>query len=130
MGWAAAAMRRAWYGLNPEIRKSRAHTQKGDFVLGTPRQAFDCVMVVATGAARKLAGVRPAWPWITFPAMRFVRRRLKGGLRVFEWGCGMSTVWFERRGWCQKCLPRGIRGASCLQREIRVLPRRLAQTER
>ena len=47
MRWAIAATKRAWFGLNPESRKSRAHTQKGDFVLGTPRQAFDCVMAVA-----------------------------------------------------------------------------------
>jgi len=65
--------------------------------LGSLGDAADCIAAVATGVARKAAGIRPVLPWITFPAMRFLRARITPNTRVFEWSCGMSTLWFERR---------------------------------
>lgn len=58
---------------------------------------WDCVAAVATGFARLALDWRPRLPWITFPALRFLRRRLGPRSRVFEWGCGMSTLWLDRR---------------------------------
>jgi len=97
MSQLAAIGKRLWFGQNPELRKSRFHTQKLQFALGSPGGVADCVAAVATGVARKAAGIRPVLPWITFPAMRFLRVRITPSTRVFEWGCGMSTLWFERR---------------------------------
>jgi len=37
------------------------------------------------------------WPWITFPAMRWLRSYLRPSMAVFEWGAGGSTVFFARR---------------------------------
>ncbi|MCL6545622.1 MAG: hypothetical protein K6T61_10365 [Bryobacteraceae bacterium] len=93
----AAVTRRLWFGLNPELRKSRFHTQKGQYTLGSLSQAADFAAALATGFARKAAGIRPVLSWITFPAMRFLRARITRETRVFEWGCGMSTLWYERR---------------------------------
>jgi hypothetical protein len=41
--------------------------------------------------------MRLVLPWITFPAMRFLKAHLTPETRVFQWGSGMSTLWFERR---------------------------------
>ena len=78
------AAKRVWFGVAPELRKSRFHTQKGQFTLNSFRQAADLAAAMATGLARKAAGVRPALPWITFPAIRFLKRRLTPESRVFE----------------------------------------------
>jgi hypothetical protein len=96
MNWFAVVSKRLWFGLNPELRKSRFHTQKGQFTLNSLSQAADFAAAVATGVLRRVAGVRPVLPWITFPAMRFLRERITPNTRVFEWGSGMSTLWFER----------------------------------
>jgi hypothetical protein len=86
------AAKRVWFGVAPELRKSRFHTQKGQFTLTFLRQAVDFAAALAMGLARKAAGVRPVLPWITFPAIRFLERRLTAESRVFEWGSGMSTL--------------------------------------
>jgi hypothetical protein len=36
-------------------------------------------------------------PWITYPAIEFLAPRLRGDLRVFEYGCGHSTLWWAAR---------------------------------
>lgn len=36
-------------------------------------------------------------PWITFPAMRWLRAHLRPSMSVFEWGSGGSTVFLARR---------------------------------
>lgn len=38
-----------------------------------------------------------AIPWWTYSAVHFIEPRLTPGLRVFEYGCGSSTVWLSRR---------------------------------
>ena len=92
-----SAGRRLWFGANPVVRKSRFHTQKEQFALSSLADAADCLAALATGVGRKGAGLRPVLPWITFPAIRFLRARVRQDTRVFEWGCGMSTLWYERR---------------------------------
>lgn len=38
-------------------------------------------------------------PWINFNAFRYLTNNLKQGMKVFEWGCGSSTIF-----WCEnKC---------------------------
>jgi len=37
------------------------------------------------------------WPWITFPAMRWLASYLRPSMSVFEWGSGGSTLFFARR---------------------------------
>lgn len=38
-----------------------------------------------------------ALPWFTYPAIFFLRKRLKPEMAVFEYGSGGSTVWWSRR---------------------------------
>jgi len=38
-----------------------------------------------------------ALPWITYPAIAFLAGRLHGGMSVFEYGCGASTLWWAQR---------------------------------
>jgi len=33
-------------------------------------------------------------PWITYPAFRQLQRMIKPGLKVFEYGCGASSLWW------------------------------------
>jgi hypothetical protein len=55
-------------------------------------------------------------PWITYPAIEFLKRKIRKDMVVFEYGCGMSTLWWERktkqviavehdRVWYEKMLP-------------------------
>ncbi len=43
------------------------------------------------------APLQDARPWITFPAMEFLRRKLTSSMRVFEYGSGGSTLFFCTR---------------------------------
>jgi Methyltransferase domain len=36
-------------------------------------------------------------PWITYPSLAFLQTRLRKEFRLFEYGCGNSTLWFARR---------------------------------
>jgi hypothetical protein len=36
-------------------------------------------------------------PWITYPAIVFLTPRVNGGMCVFEYGCGASTLWWAAR---------------------------------
>jgi Methyltransferase domain len=36
-------------------------------------------------------------PWMTFPAIAFLEKTLRPGMRVFEWGSGGSTLFFAQR---------------------------------
>jgi hypothetical protein len=36
-------------------------------------------------------------PWITYPAIDFVKKRLRSDMTVFEYGCGWSTLWWASR---------------------------------
>jgi hypothetical protein len=36
-------------------------------------------------------------PWVTYSFLHFIERRLNKGLRVFEYGCGNSTLWYAER---------------------------------
>ncbi len=37
-------------------------------------------------------------PWMTYPFLSFIEPRLNKNMRVFEYGCGYSTMW-----WADKC---------------------------
>ncbi len=37
------------------------------------------------------------WPWYTFKAITFIRDRLHKTMRVFEYGCGSSTIFYAQR---------------------------------
>lgn len=36
-------------------------------------------------------------PWISYPAIDFLQNRIKNNMRIFEYGCGGSTVWWAER---------------------------------
>lgn len=36
-------------------------------------------------------------PWYTYSAIHFIEERLQPGMRVFEYGCGNSTLWYAQR---------------------------------
>lgn len=38
-----------------------------------------------------------AIPWCTYPFIHFLKPRLKSEFRVFEYGCGNSTLWYAER---------------------------------
>lgn len=39
-------------------------------------------------------------PWYTYCAIHFLEGRLQSGMRVFEYGCGNSTLWYAERVAC------------------------------
>ena len=36
-------------------------------------------------------------PWITYPAIEFIKRRIQPSMSVFEYGSGGSTIWWANR---------------------------------
>jgi len=55
-------------------------------------------------------------PWITYPAIEFLKKRIHKDMSVFEYGCGGSTLWWASRvkqivsvehdkDWYQRILP-------------------------
>ena len=36
-------------------------------------------------------------PWLTYPAIDFIERRIRPDMCVFEFGCGASTLWWAQR---------------------------------
>jgi precorrin-6B methylase 2 len=36
-------------------------------------------------------------PWMTYPAVEFLRKRIRKNMSVFEYGCGTSTLWWASR---------------------------------
>jgi hypothetical protein len=36
-------------------------------------------------------------PWYTYPAIKFIEGRLKSSMKVYEFGCGNSTLWYSQR---------------------------------
>ena len=88
---------RLWYGLDPELRRSRFHRQKGHLALGSPKHRLDCVLALTTAMTRNVFRWGPQASSFTFPAAQFLKRRLRPPHGVFERGSGMSTLWLERR---------------------------------
>lgn len=71
-------------------------------------------------------------PWITFPAMRWLRGHLRPSMSVFEWGSGGSTVFLAQRAgrvvsieydqtWCQAVEAR-LRKAGLQNVRLRYFP--------
>jgi len=53
---------------------------------------------IASTVRFKLTGSRAALPWLGYRATRRIARIVGPGTRVLEFGSGLSTVWFARRG--------------------------------
>ena len=65
-------------------------------------------------------------PWITVPATRFLKETVQPGMRIFEWGCGGSTLFYASKGcevtsiehslpWCKLVAERlsGLQNTQC-----------------
>lgn len=73
-------------------RKTRFHTSNGYLCL-RPSQFL---RAFATTLGRIVLHKYSAVPWLTFPAITYLEPRISGR-RVFEFGSGMSTLWFAAR---------------------------------
>lgn len=82
--------------ISSPLRSSRFHTEKGQFALRSRRAVGDAAAALVTAIARVSLGHLVAEPWVASNAFRFVRARLGPSARVFEWGAGMSTVWYDK----------------------------------
>jgi|SRR5208283_1349601 hypothetical protein len=78
------------------LRRSRFHTEKGQFAIRSARDAADAASALLTAVLRVGFGHLVPKPWVASSAFRYVRASLKPSARVFEWGAGMSTVWYDR----------------------------------
>lgn len=78
------------------LRPSRFHTEKGQFAIRGARDAADAASAFLTAALRVSFGHLRPEPWIASNAFRYLRATLVPSARVFEWGAGMSTVWYDR----------------------------------
>jgi hypothetical protein len=51
---------------------------------------------LVTAGIRKMVGWRVPIPWIALPAWRYIKNTVPQNAVVFEWGSGMSTIWYEK----------------------------------
>jgi hypothetical protein len=79
-----------------ELRPTRFHDEKGTFAIRSLRDVADCAYALATAVLRRTFGWRLPLPWIALPALRHIQRTLSKDATIFEWGSGMSTIWYER----------------------------------
>lgn len=86
--------RKLWTGGSD--RSSRFHDALNNVALQSPRMVLDCAFSLVTAAVRYCFNYRLPVPWITLDAWRFLKKHLKPDARIFEWGSGMSTLWYER----------------------------------
>ena len=42
--------------------------------------------------------IKQKLPWISWPAIDYLKETIKPGMRVFEWGAGGSTIYFAKKG--------------------------------
>ena len=49
------------------------------------------------GQNRPINAEKAPIPWFTYPAIDFLEQRLRPNLSVFEFGSGMSTLWWSKR---------------------------------
>ena len=76
-------------------RISRFHDRHSTFAMRTAQDWLDAFYALATAILRVAFGYHPRLPLIALPATRFLRQNLQPKMKVFEWGSGMSTLWYE-----------------------------------
>jgi len=72
-------------------RKTRFHTSNGHLCLNPSEVLRALTTTVGRVVFHRYARV----PWLAFPAIQYLER-LISGKRIFEFGSGMSTLWFAR----------------------------------
>jgi hypothetical protein len=77
-------------------RLSRFHDARNTLALRTASDCLDASYALCTAILRVTVGYRPRHPMMACNAVRFLRDQLRPEWKVFEWGLGMSTLWFER----------------------------------
>ncbi len=80
---------------NSSFRKSRFHDAKGNFI-GWSRLIKHTPIAVMTTLARVLFGYRFQLPWISYQSIFLFNSFLNKDKCVFEFGSGMSTVWYAK----------------------------------
>lgn len=78
-----------------DMRKSRLHDEKGNFV-AVNRLLSHAPRAVLTGLLRLSVDYRPAQPWISYSAISVLGKHLTRSSRVLEFGSGMSTIWYAK----------------------------------
>ncbi|SDH20644.1 Predicted O-methyltransferase YrrM [Bradyrhizobium sp. Rc2d] len=75
-----------------QSRKSRFHTASGVLCVNP----FEVAYAATTTLSRAMFGVLVRRPWLVGKALPIIESRVPGA-RVFEYGAGMSTLWFSNK---------------------------------
>ena len=78
-------------------RKTRAHSEKGILGFGEAVDLLDSARSFLGHLSRLVTRRNPRLPWLTYGSIRYLKCALPPDARVFEFGGGMSTLWFENR---------------------------------
>ena len=73
-------------------RRSRFHTESGTLCI----DPFQLSFAFVTTLLRRTAGYHVPFPWLVWPAIRFLSREVKDK-DIFEFGSGNSTSWYADR---------------------------------
>jgi len=80
---------------NNKNQKSRLHDEKGNLV-STKNIVLHLLPAFSSGMGRVLFNYRPQLPWISYTAIKEIRKHLNMNSIVLEFGSGMSTLWFSK----------------------------------
>ncbi|MGJ5813072.1 hypothetical protein [Paludibaculum fermentans] len=78
--------------------RRRVFDEKGQLGVRSIRDVGDAGFALSTAISRICLSHLVVRPWITSGAFRFLKDKVKPGARVFEWGSGMSTLWWDQQG--------------------------------
>jgi hypothetical protein len=73
----------------------RFHDEKGNPGITEPAHLLDAAYSLFTAVLRCTVGYRPCRPWIVRRAWKAILPHIGPHSKVFEWGGGMSTLWYE-----------------------------------
>lgn len=109
-----------------EYRKTRFHSEKGEFGIKDARDILDMCNSFYSHLRRITTGKLPVLPWLTYPAIRYLEDRIQPGWKIFEYGGGMSSIYFRKitehvytvesdKAWYQSLLDQGVENIYLLQ---------------
>ena len=75
---------------------NRLEDRTGRRLMSSPMQFVDGASALVTSLLRITAKYHPHRPWISLPAYRYLRVAARSDWKVFEYGGGMSTLWYHR----------------------------------
>ncbi|QOY85092.1 O-methyltransferase [Paludibaculum fermentans] len=99
--------------------RRRIFDEKGQCGVQSVRGVTDAGFALGTAISRVVCSHLLVRPWITSDAFRFLKKQVRPGMRVFEWGSGMSTLWYDQQGFEVHAVEDNAQWADIVRKKLR-----------